>query len=128
MLQLVCAGFRPRGAQNLRVGVVWPVPGAMNARVMGLRGRTRPGRLRLLNPLLEREAARTTLDIGLGDRPDTTIELFELLGPRVMGIDADAARVERAQSFAQPGLAFQDHRRARAADPRDERAARLHRR
>ncbi|MFT3839284.1 MAG: methylase [Myxococcaceae bacterium] len=49
---------------------------------------------------------RTTVDLGLGDQPDTTVELFNELGPRVIGVDADPSRVARAQSFARPGLEF----------------------
>ena len=71
-----------------------------------MRGRTRPGRLRLLDGVLSREGGGLTVDVGLGDEPVTTVELFELLGPKVVGVDSDSGRVARAQSFARPGLAF----------------------
>lgn len=79
-----------------------------------LRGRTRPGRLALLDALLcQRERAllcRTDgpyahavyVDVGLGDQPDTTFESarsFRALAPglRSIGVDIDPVRVQRGQ-------------------------------
>ena len=80
----------------------------------GLRGRTRPGRLALLDRLLltrEREllarsdgpfARAVFVDVGLGDAPDTTFEsarAFRELAPalRTLGVDIDPVRVAHAR-------------------------------
>jgi hypothetical protein len=85
----------------------------------GLRGRTRPGRLTLLDALLcQRERALLSrldgdyahavyVDVGVGDEPDTTFEsarAFRALLPqlRSIGVDIDAARVLRAQRRHEP--------------------------
>ena len=84
-----------------------------------MRGRTRPGRLALLDALLcERERTLLTrldgdyaravyVDVGLGDQPDTTFESarsFRALSPqlRCIGVDIDAERVERAERWHEP--------------------------
>jgi len=51
------------------------------------------------------------VDLGLGDEPTTTIELFHRLqtsisGVRVIGVDHELSRVERAQAEAVDGLCF----------------------
>ena len=81
------------------------------------RGKTRPGRLRLLDRWLvqsgelDGEAPPLVVDVGLGARPDTTVELFERLrGLRcdveVLGTDLDPERVATAAGVARPGLRF----------------------
>lgn len=66
------------------------------------RGKTRPGRLRLLDPWLLRQlpdGPARLLDVGIGASPDTTLEWHEAArrahGPAVttLGIDLDEARV-----------------------------------
>ena len=79
------------------------------------RGRTRPGRLALLDPwLAERlgssaQSAPCVVDVGLGAEPDTTLELHAALAERVpgvvtLGLDVDAERVERLRERAVPGV------------------------
>ncbi|MCB9762616.1 MAG: methylase [Alphaproteobacteria bacterium] len=83
------------------------------------RGRSRPGRLRLVDRyLLAAEAAllgapgdAPVVDLGLGAEPWTTVALFEALAalpapPPVLGVDVDPARVAGAQAAARPGLSF----------------------
>lgn len=82
------------------------------------RGKTAPNRLRLADTyLLVAEGARLralqgpAVDLGFGDVPVTTVELFERLrraNPRaeVIGVEIDPERAERAQAFARAGLRF----------------------
>lgn len=72
-------------------------------------GRTRRGRLRLLDAWLVRQALPSgpVVDVGLGALPWTTVELAEALpGRAVLGVDVDAARVAVAREHARPGLGF----------------------
>ncbi len=89
-----------------------------------MRGRTRAGRLGLLDQWLLRDPSPTgrgwreapgegtspplLVDVGLGDDPVTTVELFVAVHPpaTVIGVDVDELRVRRAQSHARPGLEF----------------------
>lgn len=89
------------------------------------RGKSRPGRLRLLDawllaearPLLTRRdgafAGAVTVDLGLGAVPWTTRELVAALrtvdpGAEVIGVDIDPGRVADARKLeAMPGLRFQ---------------------
>jgi len=106
-----------------------PAPDGRQLPLSGLRGRTRPGRLTLLDALLcarEREllcrtsgayASAVFVDVGIGDEPDTTLETaraFTALHPelRCIGVDVAAARVERARRRIQ-----------RLLDPQPQRAA-----
>jgi hypothetical protein len=83
----------------------------------GARGRTRPGRLHLLDAhlraheagLLRRDdgdfAGAPAVDLGLGDRPETTLELVELLASvdsaaPVIAVDHDPERVAAARTRA----------------------------
>ena len=83
----------------------------------GRRGRTRSGRLAafdtwlLQSSLLDAQSHLQVVDVGVGDQPDTTVELFTRLQAvhptvRVTGIDHEPSRVERAQVEARPGLQF----------------------
>lgn len=86
------------------------------------RGKTRPGRLRALDawlvrrfgPLLRREdgpwADAPVVDLGFGAMPWTTVELADAVqavapARRVVGVDIDPARVDRAREQA-PALAW----------------------
>lgn len=77
----------------------------------GLRGRTRRGRLRQLDAwLLATEpglvgAGGLVVDVGVGDQPWTTMELAEVVGAEVVGVDAVASRVAQARRHA-PHLRF----------------------
>lgn len=90
--------------------------GTRHAR-FGARGRTRPGRLSRLDGWLrvrERRllagsegalAGAAVVDLGLGDRPETTLELARALAvfepaPPLIGVDHDAGRVLRARALA----------------------------
>ena len=85
------------------------------------RGKTQPGRLRLLDPQLAADLAdlqsRTVgddgglhvVDVGLGARPDTTVELHRALravDPPVLtyGLDSDGARVRALDELGEPGV------------------------
>ncbi|MCL6646342.1 MAG: class I SAM-dependent methyltransferase [Dehalococcoidia bacterium] len=82
------------------------------------RGKTAPNRLRLADTYLlvaERERLRRlagpVVDLGFGDVPVTTAELFERLRrantrAEVVGVEIDPERAERAQAFARDGLRF----------------------
>jgi hypothetical protein len=91
----------------------------MRAKLAGLRGRTHPGRLGLLDRLLlarEREllarsdgpfARAVFVDVGLGDAPDTTFEsarAFRQLAPglQTIGVDIDPVRVAHARARGEP--------------------------
>lgn len=77
------------------------------------RGKTRPGRLRLLDPFLVEQLAtnRTVriLDVGIGAEPDTTLELHRAAlragcTPHTLGTDVDRARVDRLAAVGEPRL------------------------
>lgn len=83
------------------------------------RGRTRPGRLRLLHQLLSAGALALpkadrlcAADIGFGDAPVTTRELYQALcagqeeAVQLWGIDCDPSRVEAAQRQEQASEAL----------------------
>ena len=81
------------------------------------RGRTRAGRLAVFEQWLTHAnwLPHTTLpivhDIGLGDRPDTTLDLYLALHQRypdvlVRGIDHHAGRVAAARLHGRPGVSF----------------------
>lgn len=78
------------------------------------RGKTRPGRLGLLDSWLvacDLGPAPRVVDVGIGASPETTVELFEALrtrwpAARVLGIDVDPVRVEAAMRAGRPGLSF----------------------
>lgn len=87
-----------------------PLPGP------GRRGRTRAGRLARVDAFLMAYAAdrlrrddgpwagAVVVDVGLGDRPDTTVELARAVPwLRVIGVDHDPERVRAARALA-PGL------------------------
>ncbi|MEZ4318782.1 MAG: class I SAM-dependent methyltransferase [Myxococcota bacterium] len=86
---------------------------------MGFRRKTRPGRLaqldhlmlQLAGPLLARTdgewADAPVVDLGVGARPWTTVELAEAVAPvPVLGLDIAPDVVERAHEHARPGLSF----------------------
>lgn len=87
------------------------------------RGRSRPGRLRLLDtylldaeaPLLGRHtgawAGAIAVDVGLGAEGWTTRELAEALAPhrvRVVGVESDPERVRGAQRTLGPGFEIRE--------------------
>jgi len=88
------------------------------------RGKSRPGRLRLLDawlvatqrPLIARREAAferaVSVDLGFGAVPWTTLELVAALRQidpeaEVVGVDIDPARVESARPLQVPGLRFE---------------------
>lgn len=86
---------------------------------MGFRRQTRPGRLALLDRVvLALEASLLTrrdgpwaqapvVDVGIGSRPWTTVELAACVAPvPVIGVDSSADVVARAQRFEAPGVSF----------------------
>lgn len=93
----------------------------------GIRGRTSPGRLRGIEPLLVSVASKAllradslVLDLGFGHSPITTRELAQFLdttvGPRrVIGVETDALRAEKARElfekgeFLHAGFELEDH-------------------
>lgn len=89
----------------------------MNASRFHHRRKTRPGRLTLLDDLLlawqptvfEPTAfdGAPIVDVGLGARPWTTVELADRVHPvEVVGVDLSDDVVARAQEHARPGLRF----------------------
>lgn len=77
------------------------------------RGKTRAGRLSLLDPWLARLVVERGLcrvvDVGPGARPDTTVELHRALsatvaGVETAGIDVDADRVAALVDLDEPGI------------------------
>ncbi|GEM_PF-1215275 len=86
------------------------------------RGRTRQGRLILLDQLLKGQFIAlptkepfVAVDIGFGDEPVTTLELHAVLAQafpsqqgslRVIGVESEAARVQRAQKSSTSSLEF----------------------
>ena len=83
----------------------------------GRRGRTRSGRLAVFDAwllhsgLLDAHNHLQVVDVGVGDQPDTTVELFTRLQAvyptvHVTGIDHEPSRIERAQLESRPGLQF----------------------
>ena len=95
---------------------------AGRARALGMptRGTTAPNRLRRVDrwlvaacgPLLRRAADPLVVDLGFGSSPVTTVELHQRLSVirpdiRVVGLELDPQRVERAADAARPpGLTF----------------------
>ncbi len=82
-----------------------------------MKQRTRPGRLRGVDTWLRAERSSgwpvdvALVDVGFGVSPTTTVELFDWVrglrpDARVEGWELDAAALERAQAFAEPGLCF----------------------
>jgi hypothetical protein len=80
------------------------------------RGRTRPGRLALIDHFLEDgsisidDGAPLVVDVGFGDEPLTTLELKSALGRKhpdikSIGVEADEGRAERARDL-HPGEQF----------------------
>ena len=81
------------------------------------RGKTRAGRLETVDQwlvcsnLLSSLDSPVVFDIGLGDTPDTTVELFHSIRARyplvrMYGIDHHAGRVAFAQQHQEQGLSF----------------------
>lgn len=81
------------------------------------RGKTRPGRLGLLDRwtvhqrVLDGREYPLVVDVGIGALPHTTLEWFKELRshwPQVelLGTDVDEARVVAAQMWTRPGLTF----------------------
>ncbi len=80
------------------------------------RGRTRPGRLARLDPFLAgivagwpADGPDTILDVGLGARPDTTVELHRALvavrpGVHTVGLDLRPEPVAALEALGEPGL------------------------
>jgi hypothetical protein len=85
------------------------------------RGKTRPGRLRLLDPYVAAqhggvcgryfgdEVAVDAVDVGIGARPDTTIALHRALrsvdpAVRTYGLDVDAERVAALDAAGEEGV------------------------
>ena len=63
------------------------------------RGRTRPGRLRLLDEALLAWLDRVpypAVELGVGDRPDTVAEWFDRLSGPCVAVDHDPRRVQAA--------------------------------
>ncbi|MFT5682993.1 MAG: hypothetical protein ACI8RZ_003920 [Myxococcota bacterium] len=86
---------------------------------MGFRRKTRPGRLALLDratlaleaSLLNRRdgpwAEAPVVDLGIGARPWTTLELAALIAPlQVIGVDISEELVARARSLDTPNVSF----------------------
>ena len=69
-----------------------------------LRGKTRAGRLRLWDGLLERQFADVisegVLEVGVGERPDTLLELAAALGRAPTAIEVHPRRVATARAAA----------------------------
>jgi hypothetical protein len=81
------------------------------------RGKTARNRLRRTDTWVARRGvlraagAPLYVDVGYGAEPSTTIETFRRLrrvapGLRVVGVEIDRVRVDRAQPYAEPGLEF----------------------
>lgn len=75
------------------------------------RGKTRPGRLALLDRwvVARADVRGLVVDVGIGANPDTTVELFRAVRPHggeVLGVDLDPDRVHAAQRAREPGLSF----------------------
>lgn len=82
------------------------------------RGKTAPNRLRLADTYLVlahggavRGLAGPVVDVGFGEVPVTTVELYERLRGvngrvEVVGVEIDPERAARAQGFAREGLRF----------------------
>jgi len=80
------------------------------------RGKTRPGRFRLLDPWIASQVGRAVgqetahvVDVGIGARPDTTLELHRALGGadagvRTTGLDLDPERVQALREAEEPGV------------------------
>lgn len=85
------------------------------------RGKTRPGRLRLIDPFVARAHANAcgrwggddiridVVDVGIGARPETTVELHRAVraldpAARTYGIDTDAGRVAALDAVGEPGV------------------------
>ncbi|MCB9674523.1 MAG: methylase [Alphaproteobacteria bacterium] len=82
---------------------------------MGFRRKTRPGRLAQLDALvlqlapdlLSGESGAPIVDLGVGARPWTTVELARAVAPvPVVGVDIAEDLVARAAEHAIPGLTF----------------------
>ena len=80
------------------------------------RGTTNPNRLRRVDRYIAslgvtRKSGAVVVDLGFGASPITAVELHERLSAknetvRVVGVEIDRERVERAKSAAKPGLDF----------------------
>lgn len=66
----------------------------------GMRGRTRPGRLKLVDRFLTRTLPRTTgvvVDLGIGETPDTALELQAVLPCPLIAVEREPSWVQRAK-------------------------------
>ena len=67
-----------------------------------LRGKTRAGRLRIWDALLVRrfldEVQGGMLEVGVGERPDTLLELADVLGCAPTAVELHPRRVEAARA------------------------------